>query len=88
MRARILFMSRLVASSRQVCFSSAQITPKLTPSNVQQRTDNRACYGMNSAKPREACSAKEMREHGFRLVVGSVRHHDRPQAPDSASERK
>jgi len=29
---------------------------------------------MNSAKPREACSAKEMREHGFRLVVGSVRH--------------
>ena len=33
---------------------------------------------MDSAKPREACSAKEMRKHGLRLIVGSVRHHDSP----------
>src|SRR6266403_5102012 len=52
-------------------FPSAQKTPKLTPANVQQGTDDRSGYGMNSAKPCEACSAKEMRKHGLRLIVGS-----------------
>src|SRR6266550_9078376 len=59
-------------------FSSAQKTPKLAPANVQQWTDDRTGDGMDSAKPREACSAKEMRKHGLRLIVGSVRHHDSP----------
>src|SRR5260370_7487204 len=59
-------------------FSRAQKTPKLAPANAQQRTDHRTGDGMNSAKPREACPAEEMREYRLCLIVGSVCHRDSP----------
>src|ERR1700737_1010521 len=59
-------------------FSSAQKTPELTPANAQQRPDDRTGDGMNSAKPREACPAEEMREYRLCLIVGSVCHRDSP----------
>ena len=59
-------------------FSRAQKTPKLSPANAQQGTDDRTGDGMNSAETREAGAAEQVGKHGFRLIVGSVRHHDSP----------
>src|SRR5207245_3838248 len=57
-------------------FLSAQKTPQLTPANAQQRTDDRTDYRMNSAKPRKARPAEQMRQHGLRLIVGRVSNRD------------
>jgi len=77
MRARILFMSRLVASSRQGCSERADNAE----AHSVERSAEDGQPGLLRDEFRQAprgLFAKEMAEHGFRLVVAVCSHHDSP----------
>ena len=57
-------------------FLAAEIGAQIGAADFEERTNDDAGGGMDAAKPGEPRAAKDVRQDGFRLIVGGVRNGD------------